>query len=322
MSTTESQRTEARASTAEKEQNPTAVAPASEYESCEHCTAPVEATQRYCVVCGAQRKHVYDPAARFLAAATDRHRTVRGARRGSSAPRRSAGLGLALALAAIPLAVALGVLIARPGNNVNNKLLAALRAEKPPVVNVNGGGSAGGATAAATTTAAAPSAPAARLTSTFGLQQGYAVELEALPGSGTTQATVAAAEGNARAHGATAVGLISQSDFKIAPAPSAGDYVIYSGQYSSSAAATSALAKLKHAFPSARVIAVRSASAAASSAPVLSSTQYGSAHAVTGYKPDAAQLSQGAQIVNQESKETNGNYTKSQQGLPDAISVP
>ena len=54
----------------------------------------------------------------------------------------------------------------------------------------------------------------------------------------------------------------------------------------------------------------------------LSSTQYGSAHAVTGYKPTSSQLSQGAQIVNQESKETNGNYTKSQQGLPDAISVP
>ncbi|HYB31172.1 MAG TPA: hypothetical protein VEF89_31570 [Solirubrobacteraceae bacterium] len=297
--------------------------PADQYESCEHCSAPVEATQRYCVVCGTRRKHVYDPAARFLAEATGHRRSAGATRaRQSSSPRRSAGLGLALALAAIPLAVALGVLIARPGNNVNNKLLAALRAEKPTVVNVTGGGSAGGATAVATTTAAATSTMAARLTSAFGLQQGYAVELETLPGSGTTQATVAAAEGKARAHGATAVGLISQSDFKVTPAPPAGDYVIYSGQYNSSAAATAALAKLKHAFPSAKVIAVRSASAAASPAPVLSSTQYGSAHAVTGYKPTSSQLSQGAQIVNQESKETNGNYTKSQQGLPDAISVP
>jgi hypothetical protein len=313
MSTTESQRTEDR---------PTTVLPETEYESCEQCTAPVEATQRYCVVCGTRRKHVYDPAARFLAGATDRHRTVRGARHGSSGPRRSAGLGLALALAAIPVAVALGVLIARPGNNVNNKLLAALRAEKPPVVNVNGAGSAGGATAAATTTAAATSTTVARLTSTFGLQRGYTIELETLPGSGTTRAEVASAEGKARARGATAVGLISQSDFHVTPAPPAGNYVIYSGQYSSNVAATAALAKLKHAFPSGKVIAVRSASAAASPAPVLSSTQYGSAHAVTGYKPTSSQLSQAAQIVNQESKETNGNYTKSQQGLPDAISVP
>jgi hypothetical protein len=313
MSTIESQRTQ---------DQPTAAMPAAEYESCEQCAAPVEATQRYCVVCGTRRKHVYDPAARFLAETTGRHRSVRGARHGSSAPRRSPGLGLALALAAIPLAVALGVLIARPGNNVNSKLLAALRAEKPPVVNVNGGGPTSGASTASTT-AAATTTPVARLTSTFGRQQGYAIELETLPGSGTTQATVAAAEGKARARGATAVGLISQADFKLTPAPPAGDYVIYSGQYSSSAAATAGLDKLKHAFPSARVIAVRSASAAAaSSTPVLSSTQYGSAHAVSGYKPSSGQLSQGAQIVNQESKETNGNYTKSQQGLPDAISVP
>ncbi|MFZ0380437.1 MAG: hypothetical protein WAL38_21595 [Solirubrobacteraceae bacterium] len=297
--------------------------PADQYETCEQCTAPVEATQRYCVVCGTRRKHVYDPAARFLAEATGHRRSAVASRaRKSSSPRRSAGLGLALALAAIPIAVAIGVLIGRPGSDVNSKLLAALRAEKPPVVNVNGGGAASGATAASATTAAATSAPAARLTSTFGLPAGYAIQLQTLPGSGTTAATVAAAEAKARAHGATAVGLISQTDFKVTPAPPAGDYVIYSGQYSSSADATAALAKLKHAFPSARVIAVRSATAAAAPAPVLSSTQYGSAHQVSGFKPTTTQLNQGGQIVNQESKETNGNYTKSQQGLPDAISVP
>ena len=68
----------------------------------------------------------------------------------------------------------------------NSKLLAALRAEKPPVVNVNGGGTASGATAASTTIAAATSTPAARLTSTFGLQTGYAIQLQTLPGSDTT----------------------------------------------------------------------------------------------------------------------------------------
>ena len=167
-----------------------------EYETCEQCTAPVEATQRYCVVCGTRRKHVYDPAARYLAEATGHRRSAVASRaRQSSSPRRSAGLGLALALAAIPIAVAIGVLIGRPGSDVNSKLLAALRAEKPPVVNVNGGGAASGATAASATTAAATSTPAARLTSTFGLQAGYAIQLQTLPGSGTTAATVAAAEG-------------------------------------------------------------------------------------------------------------------------------
>ena len=56
--------------------------------------APVESTQRYCVVCGTRRKHVHDPAARFLADATA---LARAERPGPAAsPRRSSGLGLAL----------------------------------------------------------------------------------------------------------------------------------------------------------------------------------------------------------------------------------
>jgi hypothetical protein len=314
MSTAESQRIE--------DQPTAAVLPATEYESCEQCAAPVEATQRYCVACGTRRKHVYDPAAKFLAEASGRTRSTRGARPAAGSPRRSASLGLALALAAIPLAVAVGVLIARSGNNVNNKLLAALRAEKPPVVNVNGGAGSGAATAG-TTVSSGTSTPVARLTSTFALQQGYAVELQTLPGAGTTQATVTAAESKMRSRGATAVGLIRQSDFKVTPAPPAGDYVIYSGQYSSSSAATDALDKLKHRFPSARVIHVTSATAAATgSDKVLSTTQYGSAQQVTGYKPSASQLATGGQIASQESNEENGPYVKSQQGLPSVISVP
>ena len=300
---------------------PTVAQAPAEFETCEQCAAPVEADQRYCVVCGTHRRHVYDPAARFLADATSRSRSASRIARGPVAPkRRSPGLGLALVLAAIPLAVAAGVLIGGRGNDANSKLLAALRAQKPTVVNLEGGRTAGAATttAGAAGTGGATATPVARLTSSFGLQQGYAVELETLPGSGTTQATVAA-EGHARARGATAVGLISQADFQITPAPPAGDYVIYSGQYRSSAEATAALAKLQHAFPAAKVIAVRPVG---SSSQVLSTTAYGSAHQVSGFKPSAGQLATGAKVVNQVSKEITGNYVKSQQGLPDAISVP
>src|SRR5579875_1393713 len=80
------------------------------HEQCEQCGAPVEALQRYCVVCGAHRAHAPDPAARFMAAATSRARTE--ARRapartgGGVAPRRrGAGLGTALVVALIPLGV-------------------------------------------------------------------------------------------------------------------------------------------------------------------------------------------------------------------------
>ena len=282
----------------------------------------MDSNQRYCVVCGTHRRHVYDPAARFLADATSRSRSASRTTRGPGAgspKRRSPGLGLALALALIPLAVAAGALIAGNGNDSNGKLLAALRAEKPIVVNVGGAGTASGATTAAGTGAAAT--PAARVTSSFAIQQGYAVELETLPGAAATEASVAAAESHARAHGATAVGLLSQADFKITPTPPAGDYVIYSGQYHTSAQATAALAKLKRAFTAAKVIAVRPVG---NSGPtqVLSTTSYGSAHQVSGFKPTAGQLATGGQVANQESKETNGSYVKSQQGLPDSISVP
>lgn len=97
--------------------------------------------------------------------------------------------------------------------------------------------------------------------------------------------------------------------------------MIYSGQYHTSAQATAALAKLKHAFAGAKVIAVRPAGSSGPT-PVLSSTSYGSAHQVSGFKPNSGQLATGGQVANQESKETNGSYVKSQQGLPDAISVP
>jgi len=296
--------------------------PSAEYETCERCESPVDANQRYCVVCGTHRRHVYDPAARFMAGATSRSGAAsRGARAPLARKRRSPGLALALVLAAIPLAVAAGVLVGDHGNDANSKLLAALRAQKPTVVNVQGGGSttSGAATASTAGSTGGAATPAARVTSSFSLQRGYAVELQTLSGSGTTQAKVAGAESHARAQGATAVGLISQADFKITPAPPAGDYVIYSGQYHSSPDATAALAKLKHAFPGAKVIAV---GPVGGSAPVLSTTAYGSAHQVSGFKPNASQLASGAKEVQQVSKEINGNYVKSQQGLPDSISVP
>jgi lysophospholipase L1-like esterase len=308
--------------TDQTQEAPTLVEPPAAYETCEQCAAPVEATQRYCVVCGTRRRHVYDPAATFLGAATSRSRSAaRVARSPVAHKRRSPGLALALVLAAIPLAVAAGVLLGGRGGDTNSQLLAALRAQKPTVVNVTGGGSTSGTTAATGDAGAggAKATPVARITSDFGIQHGYAIELQTLPGNGTTQATVTATERRARSRGASAVGLISQADFTVTPAPPSGDYVIYSGQYHSSADATSALAKLKHAFPTAKVIAVRPVG---SSSAVLATTSYGSAHQISGFKASTSQLNTGAKVVNQVSKEINGNYVKSQQGLPDAVSVP
>lgn len=279
-----------------------------QYETCDVCDAPVEASQRYCVACGNHRKHVYDPAARFLSTATS---TKRASGRPAGKGRRP-GLGTALIFALIPLAVVLGLLLGRSGNGEDSKLLAALRAQKPEVINVGGGSG----------TASSTPVSATSLTSNFSLTRGYAVELRTLP-STSTQSAASAAETAARKKGASAVGLINQSGFSVTPKPPSGDYVIYSGQYKQRAQAQKALGKLKKAFPGAVVIAVVANSGNDEAGAVLSKTSYGSFHSVVGLKPpSSSQLNQGSQIAKKVAGEINKNYVGSQKGLPNVISVP
>jgi hypothetical protein len=307
--------------------------PDSPYDACEQCGSPVDTTQRYCVVCGTRRKHAYDPAAQFLSTATSRARAAGSRSRPANARRRrSFSLGTAAVLAAIPVGVAVGVLVGRTPDGNNAKVLAALRQVKPTVVTVNGAGSGSGsatggvaaASAAGSGSASAANAatPVASLTSDFSLPSGYTVELQTLPRAGTTAATVTAAERSERAKGATAVGLIAPSDFHLTPTPPADAYVIFSGQYKTHAAATAAFAKLKAKFPGATVIAVTSTATSGGSTKVVSHTNFGAAHQVSGFKPTAKQLSSGAQIVQRESKQINNNYVQAQKGLPDSVSVP
>jgi hypothetical protein len=123
--------------------------------ACPECRAPLDAEQRYCVGCGARQAHADNPAARwFGAAARRRHAAVP-----APAPRRGVGIGVALVIALLPLAVGGGVLIGRAGGG-DAHLLAALKGQKPTVVNV-GGGAGGGAGSAAEATPGAGGAAAA-----------------------------------------------------------------------------------------------------------------------------------------------------------------
>jgi hypothetical protein len=178
----------------------------------------------------------------------------------------------------------------------------------------------GAATAAtsATPTAGAP------LSSTFPLQNGWSVELQTLPAHGTTQSAVSAAEHSARAKGATSVGLIVPSGFRITPG-SSGAYVIYSGAYHSKAAAQKALAKLSSLFGHAKVIHVVADGASASAAgggQALSHTGFGTAHQIAGSKPTSSQLAAGSQVVHHIQQTQGKSYVNAQRGLPDQISIP
>jgi hypothetical protein len=126
------------------------------YQQCDECGAPVDKDQRYCVACGAHRRHVNDPATRYLSQATARSRTGRAAA-GSRSPRsggRSRGLGTALVLALIPVVAAVGVMVGRSSNNNDARLIQQLAKRQAAVVTTP----AAGATATASTATAATAA--------------------------------------------------------------------------------------------------------------------------------------------------------------------
>jgi hypothetical protein len=291
------------------------------YESCDGCGALVERDQRYCVTCGAHRRHVHDPAASYLAKTTARSRSnARAAARPSTKRRaRTPGLGTALVFAVIPLAVGLGVLVGRSSNNGDAKLLAALRAQKPEVIG-GGGGTGGTAVSAGTSN----TQTAATLKSDFPYQSGYSVQLQTLPAHGTDRASVDKAEHGAESKGAKHVGLIVASAFQITPAPTGAGYLIYSGAYKAKADAEKALSALRGKFSSAKVIQIQpvGSGSATTSGKVLAKTSFGTAHQITGFKVTKKQLQAGGQIVKKIQKEQGKSYINSQRNLPDQISVP
>jgi hypothetical protein len=212
-------------------------------------------------------------------------------------------------IAAIPLAVALGVIVGRANSGGDAKLLAALRAQKAPVVTVAETGTSASAEPAAVT------APA--VTSTFSLHSGYAVEVATLSAQGTGQAAVAKAEQTARAKGATGLGVIALTNFTVNPRPPGAGYVVYSGQYSSRTAASTALAKLRRRFPGATVIDVRErASSHASSS--ASAGSGGTVH-VTASK---SQIAQSEKVAQGNSHNTGSGYVKAENAAPGSTSLP
>jgi len=278
------------------------------YLLCEHCQAPVDHDQRYCVRCGARQSHARNPATTYFATAARSRRT------GAPPPRTAGGIRgplFTLVLVLLPLGVGIGVLIGRSGSgNSNDKLISALQKQQPVV--------------AATQGVSAPTAAVTasdNLPSDFSLPRGFTVKLSTLPTRGTNQAAVAKAEQEARAKGAPQVGLINPKDFKVTPTQGAASYVIYSGEFKTRAAAQKALAKLKPRFPAAQVIAVAPTAAASAAAPVVEHTAYGTVHKIAGSHPTAQTIQQDKKVVQKINHTVGKNYVQAQKGLPDTISV-
>jgi hypothetical protein len=265
------------------------------HQPCDQCGSALDEEQRYCVVCGANRRHPGDPVARHLAAA--RRPRAATAALPPAAARRSDGRWTAAAFALLPIAAAIGVLVGRG----NSDVVAALRAQKAPVVQI------GSAPAGAAATAPA----AAAIASDFTLAKGFVVRLGTLPVAGTDAAAVAAAKRAAGAKGAPDVGLIDPRDFSLAPG-SGGAYVLYSGQFTTRAGAAKALARLGKAFPGAAVVTVGKVSGAGGSARATATPSH----------PTAKQKVQGAKVVQEIQARKGKSYVQQQRNLPDTIVVP
>jgi hypothetical protein len=273
------------------------------HQPCERCGAALDQHQRYCVECGTSRRHPGDPVAAWLADASARRAAPVAV---APAPDRNRvdTKWVAVALALVPVAAAIGVTTGRHGGGSSasdQQLLAALRAPT------------------AGWSAAPTSASNAAIASDFTLTKGYVVQLRTLPGSGTDQAAVDKAKAAARSAGAPKVGVISPADFVLRPS-SGGAYVIYSGQFRSRADAAKALSKLHRTFPSAKVVHV--GTAASATAPKAGSASTTSGAVALQQHATTAQKQQGAKIVQQIQAQKGKSYVQQQRKLPDTIVVP
>ena len=157
------------------------------------------------------------------------------------------------------------------------------------------------------------------ITSDWTLDKGYTVELKTLPTAGTDQSAVDSAKRDATSQGAADVGIINSSEFTVTPAPPAGAYVLYSGQFKSQAEATKALGKLKAKFKDAQVVSVKKNSSGEGQ--LVNKTTYGDVHKVEGFTPSAQKVASDTALVNQQSQKTGQDYVDSQKDLPDVIVV-
>jgi hypothetical protein len=102
-----------------------------QYEPCEECGAPLDPQQRYCVNCAARRGNGANPSSRYFAAMSQRARrpTVRPSAAKASSGSRAAAVAF---FALLPIAVAIGVVVGRSGNDSseNEALLEALHRQE------------------------------------------------------------------------------------------------------------------------------------------------------------------------------------------------
>ncbi len=257
--------------------------------ACPACGAVVADDQRYCLECGERQIARSDFLLAGGAGAAQGAAMSGGVPPAAGAPtesgderRRGAWLLLGL-VGLLLLAMGVGVLIGKAGKTPTLPT---------KVVQVSGSGAATQTSGETGFTSSWPSG-----------KTGFTVELKTLP-SGTSVATITAAKNGASAKGASGVGALKAEEFS---SLGGSEYVIYSGQYASRAAAAAALSSLKGKFAGAKVIEVSNNAGGGSEPPSAAEKAAKPGEAIT--KP--------APLTKKKSSHTS--YKQESEELPDVV---
>jgi hypothetical protein len=213
-------------------------------EPCSACAALLAVDQRYCLSCGERRAGTRVPFPTAAAVATTTVPVLPPRRR---APLPASALSALYGLAgagALALGLLAGALIVR-GNDTPAPIVAA----------------AATAVATAAATVAAPVAtatPVPTVAASFTAdwpagQNGWTIQLSTLPKDGTTPEAIATAKADATGQGATDAGALDSDAFA---SLDGGNYVIYSGVFTTKREAEDAFSTLQANFPDASVVEV------------------------------------------------------------------
>jgi hypothetical protein len=221
-------------------------------EPCPACGAPLASDQRYCLNCGRRRAGSRVPYADLLAGRAPEEVLAPAASPPpppAPPPRRTVPVGTALAGAGgVALVLAVGVLIgaATSSNEEEPRQVAAAPVQQePPVINVN-----------AAAPAAEGEATEEPFVSDWPGDDGWTVQLEALPKDDTEVSDVDQAKSDAEAQGAEEVGALDSDEW---PSLDPAQYIVYSGVFTGNGAkakAQAAAKKLKKDFPEAKAVEV------------------------------------------------------------------
>lgn len=302
----------------------TAVLPESQkaVERCTGCGKPMADDQRYCLNCGKRRGKARIEFENYIPEAG-------GNGNGNGAPpvqgdvrpvpedepdprpqREVTPLMAAVGLCGVAAILLIGVLIGRSGGGESSS-------SQPQFI------ASTGVPATSSTTSTTSTSTTVTIDWPQS-QEGFTIELATLSKEGSDPATVEAAKADLTSQGATDVGVIDSDQFGSLPP---GNYVLYSGTYSSKSEAQTALSSLSGDFPDAQVIEVSADSGDSSTGAGKGQTTSGATSSdgslTDGSAADSTEAVQASEEDLQDLDNATGEeYEEIQKKLPPTISTP